>query len=256
MFARNVHTIENQAALLEDPKAVAAVRENIKAGDLYVAKRVYPPDLVVRIKEYLTGIGRNSLPNYMPIEQGCPNFHRVNYWDERAYVKGCFHQFVFFPWNQDLFNLFELARPVYQLKNLLSGNPKDRFLGRVPDEGCVSRIAFQFYPSGTGGLHKHQDPVDFHQLSVPSLVMSKKGPDFKEGGLYVEKVGGVKICVEDLTDIGDVIYFNAQTPHGVDVIDPHTPPDWTSFRGRWMMLFAINKLGSNTSVANSVDLGK
>lgn len=255
MFARNVHILKDQAALLQDNRAIEDVREQIREGDVFIAKAVFPTSLLGRIKDYLTGIGRNSLPNYRPIEMGCPNFHRINYRDERSYVKGCFHQFVFFPWNQDVFDLFELCRDVYFMKNLLSHNRKDRFMQRVPEDGCVRRLSFQFYPKGIGELNKHQDPVDHHQLTVPTLTLSKKGRDFFQGGLYAEKKDGEKIYLDDMTDIGDVIYFNAQTPHGVERIDPTAEPDWVSFQGRWTLIFAVNKLDTNTSIADSLDLG-
>lgn len=256
MFARNIQVIEDHGALIQDLKAIEAVRDRIKTGDVFIAKKVFPPSVVSRIKDYLVGIGKSSLPNYQPIEMGCPNSHRINYWDERSYVKGCFHQFAFFPWNQDIFNLFELAREVYYMKNLLSHNPKERFLGRAPEDGCVSRLSVQFYPKGLGGMNKHQDPVDHHQTTAPSLVMSKKGLDFSSGGLYVEKAEGEKLYLDDVADIGDVLYFNPQTPHGVERIDAGAEPDWLSFQGRWTMLFAINKLGSNNAIANSADLEK
>ena len=254
MFARNIHVIDNHAALLADAKAVEEVSAQLRQGDVFIGKRVMEPALVDQIKDYLVGIGRYSLPNYEPIRESCPNFHRVNYWDERSYVKGCFHQFAFFPWNQDIFNLFHLTRDVYYMKNLISQNRKDRFLGRTPDEGCVSRLSFQFYPQGIGGMNKHQDPVDFHQQTAPALVMSKRGMDYATGGVYVEKADGTKIYPEDDAEIGDVVYINPQTPHGVERIDDGAPPDWVSFRGRWTMLFAINKVGASQAVADSADL--
>ena len=105
-------------------------------------------------------------------------------------------------------------------------------------------------------MNKHQDPVDHHQLTVPSLVMSKKGREFVHGGLYVETKGGEKIYLDDAADVGDVIYFNAQTPHGVERIDEGVEPDWVSFQGRWTLIFAINKLGTNKAITDSVDLEK
>jgi hypothetical protein len=40
----------------------------------------------------------------------------------------------------------------------------------------------------------------------------------------------------------------------VERIDPDAEPDWTSFQGRWMLLFAVNKVGADSAVADSVDL--
>ncbi|OGI18269.1 MAG: hypothetical protein A3B68_04335 [Candidatus Melainabacteria bacterium RIFCSPHIGHO2_02_FULL_34_12] len=254
--SEKVYFIENHNLLFDDPKRIAEIIENIRKGHVYIAKNIYPKDLIYEIRDYLTRIGKNSLPNYYPIHEGCHNFHRINQDDSRSYVKACFHQFVFFPWNQDMFNFFKLFEPVYRIKNLLSGLPEKSFLGISPENKCTARLAFQFYPSGEGFMNKHSDPVDYHQLTVPLMVMSTKGKDFQEGGLFIEPQDAEKILIDDFCDIGDVVYMNAQMPHGVSPIDPKDPCDWMSFKGRWMLLFAINKLSENEQIENSKDLGK
>ena len=256
VFARKVHCVENHFHLLSDSNKIQEMHKNISEGDIYIARSVIPKQKVLEIRKYLTGIGQYSLPNYRKIEVGCPNFHRINLWDKRSYVQACFHQFVFFPWNQNLFNFFELTKEVYYMKNLLSNVRKDKFLSPEPEDGCIARLAFQFYPKGNGAMNKHCDPVDYHQLTVPVMVMSKKGVDFNSGGAYVETKEGKKILLEDFTEIGDVIYFNAQTPHGVEMIDSGSDVDWLSFEGRWMLLFAVNKLFDNNEISNSIDLEK
>lgn len=115
-------------------------------------------------------------------------------------------------------------------------------------------MSFQFYPGGAGGLNKHSDPVDHHQLTVPLLIMSKKGDEFNKGGLFVENQKNEHVFIDDLCDIGDVVLFNAQVPHGVATIDPDKALDWLNFEGRWMMIFATNKLASNDSISNAIDL--
>ncbi len=254
MNQENIYYLESHDELLNDPSLVSLMRTRIEAGGIYIIKNVAEKDFIVQIKLYLTNIGRNSLPNYKKIEEGCLNFHRINLWDKRSYVQACFHQFVFFPWNQDVFNFFEVFKKVYQVRNLISGNQKNKFLGIEPEDNCIARIAFQFYPKGIGGMHKHSDPIDHHQLTAPILQMSKKGVDFKNGGVFVETKDGKKILLEDFADVGDVVYFNAMLPHGVDTIDPECKPNWLSFEGRWTLLFAINKLFDNAQIRDAVDL--
>jgi len=254
LLGRRVPSISDQSALLTDDTRLAEVRQNIADGDIYIARRAYDPGLLREMRDYLTTIGRSSLPNYAKIEQGAPNFHRMNRADPRAYVQGCFHQFVFFPWNQDVFDLFSVFTPVYHLKNRLSGIPADRFLGIEPQDGCTARLAFQFYPCGGGFLNRHSDPVDYHQLSVPIMQLSKKGEDFDTGGLYVQMEDGSDLVIDDITEWGDVVYFNARCPHGVAAIDPDAPMRWPDYRGRWMLLFAVNRLANNAAIANAVDL--
>ena len=52
----------------------------------------------------------------------------------------------------------------------------------------------------------------------------------------------------------DVVFFNAQVPHGVDVIDNDKEEDWLTFEGRWMMIFATNKLYNNNQIQDAIDL--
>jgi hypothetical protein len=219
-----------------------------------IIRGVLEPDFIRALTAYLSQIGRNSLPSRHPTLPGCPNHHRVYQWDELSYVKGCFHQFSFFPWNEDIFDLFKKFAPIYRLRNILSGVAPDRYVGTAPDDGCIARISFQFYPSAMGAMNKHMDPVDVHQKAVPILIMSKRGEDFERGGLFYEAGDGARIFADEVANPGDVVVTLAQLPHGVEKIDPHIAPDWLSFRGRWSAVVAVNKMVTNTKIADAVDM--
>ena len=120
MYAREIKYIDDLRNLLEDNVAIERIRNDIIAGDVFIARRFLPKKLLLEMRDYMIGIGRHSLPNYRKVEKGAPNFHRIDRWDPRAHVKACFHSFSFFPWNQDVFDLFEVFTPIYHLKNLLS----------------------------------------------------------------------------------------------------------------------------------------
>lgn len=255
MFARNIHYIDDIPATIADEDRVREIRDNILSGDVYIARSFMSADKVEKIRGYLERVGANSLPNYHPVERGCPNFHRMDRWDPRAHVRACVHSFSFFPWNHDVFGFFEIFKPVYHLKNLLSDRPAEAFLDVEPDMGCTARLSFQYYPSGIGGLNRHQDPFNYHQITVPVMLMTKKGDDFHVGGAYVEHENGKRTILDDICGIGDVIYFNAQCVHGVETIDPDEKPDWLSQKGRWIALFAVNKLADNKEIEDSKDLG-
>jgi hypothetical protein len=254
LAGRHLQWVDDAGALLSDDARLQQVRADIAAGDIYIARRQFDAALLQEIRGYLEGVGRGSLPNYASIQAGAPNFHRMNRNDSRAYVPGCFHQFVFFPWNQDPFDLFTLCAPIYHMKNRLSGLPADSFLSLAPQDGCTARIAFQVYPRGGGFLARHADPVDYHQLTVPIMQMTRKGVDFQSGGLFVQMADGRDLVIDDLAEPGDVVYFNAACPHGVAAIDPDAPMKWTTFAGRWMMLFAVNRVAGNTAIGNAVTL--
>lgn len=253
-YAKGLHVVEDLPGILADDAKVAELTERLANRECLLVKRAIPKEPLLQIREYLARVGQNSLPTYHKIEAGCPNFHRIIDRDPRSDVEGIFHQFVFHPWNQDFFDVFSLFRPVYRLKNRLAGLPADQYLGTEPVDGCTARVAFQFYPSGGGMLHRHCDPVGYHQLVVPTIVMSKRGEDYSEGGLYVERDDGTHIDVDGMADIGDAVYFQAEVVHGIALVDPEIERDWLSFRGRWMGLIAVNRVHSNLAVACSIDL--
>ncbi len=233
------------------PECANSIRDKIIDGHIYILKNCVSQRFVGKLKDYLSNVGSNSLPNYEKIRVGAPNSHRINYWDERAYVKGCFHQFNFYPWNQDIFNLFHKFLDVYRIRNRVNGLAADQYLQWKPSSTVVPRLSFQFYPRAVGSLKAHIDPIDIHQLCVPSLVMSKSGVDFKSGGLFLESSNNSRVYVEKNASIGDVILFSADIPHGVETIDQGTEEDWSSFKGRWMMIFAMNKVNENVQIDDS-----
>ena len=241
--------------LLSDLDLLEEAQNKILAGSILVARGVFDAEWIQSTRQYLSDVGRCSLPNYEPIRRGAPNFHRINKWDPRANVMGCFHQFSFFPWNNDCLDLFDHASLIYRAKNLLSFSEPERFLDLAETNDYAPRLSFQFYPKGSGGLNRHSDPVGDHQLTVPTLTMSRKGVDFRSGGAYVE-TNGERVFTDDITVPGDVVFFDASLPHGVDSIDPDEDCAWTRFEGRWMLLFAVNHVGPLNERMNAQDLDR
>lgn len=240
--------------VLESVNEIKKIKKEISSGNVIIFKNIINNKIISEIKEYLVTIGKGSLPNYHGIYESCPNSHRINRWDNRSYVKACFHQFQFFPWNDDAFDFFNLFRSIFNLKNALNDQPLNRFLDSKSDSECISRVAFQFYPAGMGGMNAHTDPLDFHQSVIPTLVMSKKGVDFKTGGLFIGTEEN-KLNIDDHVNIGDLILFSPQMIHGVDTIDSDNKDNnFLSFSGRWMCLFAVNKLNSNNIISNSQEI--
>lgn len=247
--------IDSTSEVLHNHSEIDRLRSQILDGAVVIQRESFDPVFVQSLVGYLADVGRCSLPNYQSIEFGAPNFHRLNKSDQRSHVKGCFHQFAFYPWNQDVFDLFERTRVLFQFKNALSNNDPNKYLGTSGEDGIVTRLAFQFYPSGMGYLNLHQDPVGSHQLTVPTMSLTQKGVDFQSGGAYIDDAGGNRHNLDDIMGPGDVVYFDARLKHGVELIDPESDTPWTEFRGRWSLLIATNKLATNTNVPDAVDYG-
>lgn len=252
---RDLRQTRPLAELLANDAAIESMAADLLAGDAFVVPGAIAVDDANRIRHWLSEVGRSSLPAWHPIAEGSPNFHRVNDWDDRAYVGGCFHQFSFFPWNQDPLRLFPMVAGVYALKNRLHGLEPGSFLGPRPEQGCTARLSVQCYPRGGGALNEHSDPIGYHQTTVPSILLGARGRDFETGGLYVVDRTGTRLDVDGATEIGAAVFFNARAPHGVAPIDPDEPLDWLSFQGRWALVAAVNRVADNPSIADSRDLG-
>jgi len=230
----------NHVLFLKDRSLQNEIKMKIKNGHMIVFKKFVDKKIINKLKKYLVNIGKNSLPGFEPISNHAKNHHRVVNNDPRSFVKGCFHQFSFFPWNQDPFSIFNEFKEGYWIKNILSNNAKDTFLKINSKNEIVARLSFQFYPKGQGYLNLHSDPIGNHQITAPILVMSSKGKnkDFNKGGSYLLNKKNKKIYIEDKADIGDLIMYDASIPHGVDYIDGKNlkKNSWINFEGRWMLL--------------------
>lgn len=233
---------------IESPIKSKELNNLIHSESVVIVKNYLQLNQVNSIIQFLLNHVSNTDPAYEAITHHSTNFYRTNFEDQRAFIKGHFHQVNFFPWNHDEFNFYLLFKNIFHLKNSLNMTKKDKFLNGK-DENFVPKISFQFYDSGAGFLERHTDPVGDHQSVVPILAMSLKGLDFDIGGLEA-KVDEEWIIVDDHIEPGDLILIRGDLPHGVSKIDPTVDLNLLT-KGRWMGLFAINKVEGSNKASNS-----
>ena len=99
---------------------IKEIKNSLLKEGVIIIKETVEFNFLSRVVSHLKGIMKNTIPVYHPISKEVNNFYRVNFEDNRSYVKGHFHQFNFFPWNQDLFNFYKVFREIFELKNLLN----------------------------------------------------------------------------------------------------------------------------------------
>jgi hypothetical protein len=251
MYVREVREVDE---IPDDESVIREMETSLRAGDVWVLRSTFDREWLLRVREYLAKVATNSLPNYQPILQDAPNFHRV-YGDERSYVQGRFHQWSFFPWNLDVFALFEKFAPIYHLNNRINGWPKERYLGLKAEGGCIARLTFQAYPRGGGYIARHLDAAGPHKFTTITVCLSQKGEDYQTGGLYLGRgEGAPDLDVDALLNIGDVTVMHSELEHGVGTIDPEADLDWLAMRGKWTLVMAVNKLADTDEVPNSAQL--
>ena len=142
------------------------------------------------------------------------------------------HSHYFFPWNSDPLGLFEPIKKVWRIFKFFCGYPSNLYENNIPSKGIIDRIQIAHYPSGIGGLELHSDPYLYQKFAI-SIVMSKRGEDYKTGGAYILNSNNEKIDIEDNLDIGDIYIVYPTVYHGVKTIDEGDKVDWDCFNGRW-----------------------
>jgi hypothetical protein len=220
-----------------------------------ICRKVFKKTDLLILRKFLTDLMNGSLPKYQALEHNCENFFRVNFDDTRSIVKTCSVQFNFFPWNQDLLNVFNSYSTLFDIRmnaDKIFSNERDDD-SYFSDKKFIRRISIQYYPQGGGYMQAHSDPIGNHQISVATVVMSKSGEDYFQGGMFV-KINGEKIYPENDADIGDVILIKGDLEHGVDPIDENANFEPLSGRGRWMMLSAITKPTNSSLIPDAIPL--
>ena len=253
VFLKDVRDFDLQETLRGN-MPLENIRDSLREGVVFVARKAFPKDQLNRIKDYLRAVGRSSLPNYFPIENGAPNSHRMAA-DPRSHVQGSYHQWIFYPWNMDVFGFFEYFRSCYILNNRINNWPDNKYLGIEPDDAVTARLSFQCYPRGCGYLNRHQDSAGPHKFTTMSIIMSDKGEEFEEGGLFFAQANGKDdLLLDDIVESGDVVYRHSEIVHGIQPIDPTAKKDWLAFQGKWTLLMATNRLASNRSITDPLEV--
>lgn len=185
---------------------------------------------------------------WIPYRAGGPDFHHYDANDEeddtrrraenRPLRPRKFRITKFMPWNHKS-EVFEVStRSVIALRNALNGNPPE--FGIQPEQGVFTIPQIIHYECGGDFLGAHTD-MDFtgrqglsERIAILTLL-SSKGVDFKEGGLFIEN-SGERIDVDRYAKPGDLAIIDVSCSHGVEPIDPLEQKDASLKRGRWMML--------------------
>ncbi len=231
------------------------IKEEIANDKPVIIKGMYPKQLLAKIKQYLFNVGLNSLPSYHRLDHKIPDHHLILQNHPDSYVDSYAHKFYFYPWNQNIFNFFEIFKEMFQIKNLISGLDADKyFLANPEDDDFVIRCLFHHYPTGGGFIAKHSDTVGTHQSVTSIAALSDKGKDFTNGGLYVIDENNQKVYIDDYLKSGSVLFFNPEIIHGVDEIEGSTEGGFFDPSGRWIMLGATIKTERNTIAKKAIQL--
>ena len=245
-----VYIKEKISDITNDKQYITKIQSDLNQGKVVIFKNYASIDEIQNIKRYMSNIKNNTLPKYCPVEYKCHDNFSINFSHPKSTVPSFGYTFNFFPWNQNIFSFFERFKPIYHLRNLISGIKKNSFIDQ-PDHECTANIGVCLFPKGNGFLHTHTDPYDVHQTCVPIMPMSLYGTDFKSGGNFIHISKEKKLYADQISDPGDIVLFHSLIPHGVELIDPEETFDPFSDEGRWTILFAVNRFVTNKKISES-----
>ena len=220
----------------QNPSFVKNIVESLYSGDVYILKQAFQKDYLQKLKYKLHQHSQNTPQSFHKMLDGCPDFHRVidpilakNY-----SLRAIKHSYYFFPWNSDPFNLFKIINEKWRVFKFLGGFSADAYEKNIPSTGVVDRLQIAQYASGVGELELHSDPYLNQKVGI-SVIMSKRGEDYKIGGTYILNSNKEKIDIENDLDVGDIYFAYPTVLHGVEVIDKGQEVNWNSLNGRWWM---------------------
>ena len=149
-----------------------------------------------------------------------------------------FHGYKLFLWNKHDDHCDQAIHDIILLRNRLYGAEPDFAVDMT--KGFFTMVCVQHYERGGGYLTEHSD-ANFHarqglvtHFEIITLL-SKKGVDYDEGGLFV-RLNGRKVSVDDFADPGDLVIYDVKQPHGCAAVDAGEVADPEGRRGRWIML--------------------
>lgn len=174
------------------------------------AKRALSLDLPESPGRVLQGVGNSRVIN-VPSEERIKAPGSWHGYQESVYI---------YTWNQDDSGLLELLRPVLDVVIQVSGMPPETIHAK-PEDGVVARIQLIHYPSGSGYISPHRDPLRVSRCAA-GVYVTEFGTDYDSGGFYAIDADGRRHEVDKFMQSGDVLLFSPGIVHGVDPVQAPT----------------------------------
>ncbi len=213
------------------------IRNHVSSGKPLIIRGLLSEKESEHLIQYSCEINRNQSPSCPKVENGIPNYHRIDENVEKSKVKSILHLYTFFYWNKESAPVASYFKRLFKIRNAISNLPEDYALNNIQD-GLISIPTVQQYPRGGGYMQEHLDP-DSGQKAIFSTLLSKLGRDFFKGGLFYRDEKNNKIPIDKDLRPGDSFVFYPSASHGVDPVDEDIQLDWNKTDGRWMCFSAL-----------------
>ena len=187
-------------------------------GSILLVRNAFSREEVAFLKQTMFDLQKKTESRFFKINGLIPDFWR-DITAEHSHKYGV--SFVrksayFFPWNNKK-DLFDLIYERWRIFKVLGGKDALFAENRTPADGVIDRLQIAQYPSESGYLAAHQDPIHNQRLFI-SGYMSKYGKDFSDGGFWATNSNNQKVLLEKQLNVGDMGAGYARIVHGVHKI--------------------------------------
>jgi len=214
-----------------------SIKDDVDSEVIYLVKNMMDKDKVLQIRKKINIWAKIEKEKWMPLDENCVNFHRINDEYEKSYVKTKAHTFYYNLWLKESEEIKKEFLEIFNFKKKITDFHDLNYLNNTPKDGFVSRVVVHHYPIGGGYMEEHIDPVNIYNPIQTIIQASEKGKDYQSGGLYVrDNKTKQEIFVDNDFKIGDMIVFNSHILHGVKPIDKTSETDWNVEKGRYLMI--------------------
>ncbi|MEK7991139.1 MAG: hypothetical protein VSS52_009055 [Thiotrichaceae bacterium] len=212
--------------------SIVEMTQLIEAGHIVVLEKVFDKGKLLNLRQAVSDWAEKE-PEF-PITKSASipdlNYHRKDCVSDSKYMSRLFHQYGFSDLdsldNELKQQLIHVINPLLGLQNQLANTDYDL---------SMPNCRFKFYKhcSGGGYFQKHSHPYIPQKVAF-FLSLSRFGQDFNQGHVIFDIPFG-SLEVDELFEMGNVIYFKYDLPHGVTAVDEQANIDWTSDKGLWVM---------------------
>jgi len=224
--------------------SVNELKNLIKSEKIIVVSMYFSNELIKILEDGMKRL-KKIPPTWMPLDDNCIDYHRINNEYPGSFVRAKTHSFMFHFYNNMNQELLNKTKFLWYKKlswRGVSPSDADRYLAALPSDGYVPRVVSHLYPSGGGYLSRHSDPVNEKNILQTLVVGSKRGKDFKTGGLRIYPNSSEKsICIDDYIETGDLLMFDQSHDHEVSPVDEGATLDWNSLSGRLSHIFLFTR---------------
>lgn len=165
----------------------------------------------------------------------------------------------FYQWNKNNNFFFSLINPAIRFRNELSKVSKENFIypnvkpivNRLHNKDYIYAefVRMIQYPLGGGFLAEHHDYTKYYGKGIIGMLIpltfkntskNKKYDKYSDGGLYFKNKNN-SFFVDDISSIGDIIFFNPKIKHGVKSVNPKSPNNMKTLNGRLTLAFSVSR---------------